>query len=184
MDHVREDDIPFLLEMFEENFGGGYLSEEEIRHYIQDENEFFYAVRTREGRIAGILLYGVESAETLHAQTKIPLEELKRMARGKKLLKCRSMCMASDCQGQGIGKALFAGALADLRARGEFGAITSLLWTYDGKSPARSLHVKNGFRYIHTLSRPWYHLKDYYCVYCKGRCRCDGDQYVLEFDEP
>ncbi len=183
MDYVKDGDIPFLIEMFDENFGKGYLSEEQIRFYIHDENELFYAVRNEEGRIAGILLFGVESAETLHEQTGIPLAELNKMAHGKKLLKCRSMCMASDCQGRGIGKKLFADGIADLKSRGEFGVITSLLWLYDGKAPARGLHVQNGFHYVARLSKPWYHMKDYYCIFCKGRCKCDGEQYVLQLDE-
>ncbi len=183
MDFVKESDIPFLTEMFDENFGERYMPREEALFHINDENEFFYAARREDGRVTGIVLFGVESAETLHEQTKIPLEELHRMAHGKKLLKCRSMCIASDCQGQGIGGKLFADALADLKSRGEFGAITSLLWAYDGKVPARSVHVKNGFRFLYEVPRPWYHMKDYYCVFCKGRCKCDGEQYVLELDE-
>lgn len=183
MDYVKETDIPFLIEMFDENFGKGYMSEDELRFHINDENEYFYAARRDDGRIAGMILFGVESAETLHEQTKISIEELNRMAHGKKLLKCRSMCMASDCQGQGVGSKLFSEALADLKSRKEFGVITGLIWTYGGKAPARRLHLKNGYRYVHMVPRPWYDMKDYYCVYCKGRCTCDGEQYVLELDK-
>lgn len=183
MDYVKESNIPFLMKMFDENFGEHYMSEDEMRWHINDENEFFYAARREDGRLAGIALFGVETEQTLHEETKIPREELKRLAHGKQLVKFRSMCMASDCQGQGIGSKLLADAIADLKSRGKFGAVTSLIWVYDGKAPARGAHLKNGFRYLHRVSRPWYHMKDYYCVFCKGRCKCDGEQYVLELED-
>lgn len=183
MDYVKETDIPFLMEMFDENFGGNYMSEEEMLYHIHDENEFFYAIRNADGRLAGIALFGVEPEEKLHEETRIPLEDLKKLANGKKLVKFRSMCMASDCQGQGFGTKLLSGAIEDLKSRGEFGGITSLIWAYDGKVPAQGVHEKMGFHYLHRVPRPWYHMKDYYCVFCKGRCKCDGEQYVLPFDE-
>lgn len=180
MEQVKETDIYALKEMFDENFGQGYMSEEKMKYYINNDRELFYASRCEDGTLCGAVLFGEESAETLSSQTNIPMDNLLKMAAGKKLLKCRTLCVASDCQKKSVGENLFSGAIEEIKQKGVYGLITSLLWEYGGKVPARKIHEDNGFRFLYRLKEPWYSLEDYYCVYCKGRCRCDGLQYVLE----
>ena len=181
--YVKKEDIPVLMEMFDENLGEGYMTEEQILHYITDTKELFYAARREDGTLCGILLFGEESAETLSAQTKVPAEKLLHMTNGKKLLKCRSMCIAKDCQKNGVGRELFNTALKDIKARKKYGLITSLLWEYNGIVPAEKLHIDNGFQFLYRIKMPWYGYENYYCVVCKGRCRCDGLQYILKLSE-
>ena len=178
--YVQEQDIPVLMEMFDENLGEGYMTEEQIQHYITDGKELFYAARRENGTLCGILLCGEEPIELLADQTKISVWQLLDMANGKKILKCRSMCIAKDCQKSGIGKKLFQIALTDIKSCRKYGLITSLLWEYNGSVPAEKLHIDNGFKFLYRLKMPWYHYENYYCVVCKGRCRCDGLQYVLK----
>ena len=85
-----------------------------------------------------------------------------------------------DSQNNGIGKELFADSIQAIRESREYGVITSLLWEYNGKVPAKKVHEDNGFRFLYRLTRPWYHLTKYHCIVCGGRCRCDGLQYILE----
>ncbi len=183
LNYVQKEDIPVLMRMFDENLGKGYMTEEQILHHITDEKELFYASRKDDGTLCGILLFGEEPAEVLAEQTKIPLPELLRMAGGKPLLKCRSMCISKEFQKNGVGKELFQKALADIKSKKRYGLITSLLWEYQGNVPAEKLHIDNGFQFLHRLKMPWYGYKDYTCIICKGRCRCDGLQYVLKLSD-
>ena len=178
--YVQKEDIPVLQEMFDENLGKGYMTDEQILHYIQDNNELFFASRRTDGTLNGILLFGEESPETLEKQTKLPKEKLLDMAKGKKLLKCRSMCIAKDCQKNGVGRNLFENALCEIRKSNQYGVITSLLWEYQNHVPAEKLHVENGYRFLYRIKMPWYNISDYHCIICNGRCRCDGLQYILE----
>ena len=180
MNYVKESDIDLLIEMFDENLGEGYMTEQEIRDHICGEKELFFAARRSDGTLCGILLFGEEDSKTLSEQTKIPEDELLKMANGKKLLKCRSICIAKDCQGCGVGNQLLKGALQVIRESGEYGLITSLLWEYNGKAPSKKLHEENGYQFVHKLIMPWYHLENYKCIICNGRCRCDGLQYILK----
>lgn len=180
MTYVNESDIDLLIKMFDENLGEGYMSEQEIHNYIDNEKELFFAARREDGTICGILLFGEEDSKTLSEQTLIPEDDLLKMANGKKLLKCRSICVAKDCQGSGLGRQLLSEAIQIIRKSGRYGLITSLLWEYNGKVPSLKLHEENGYQFIHRLKTPWYYLKNYKCVICKGRCQCDGLQYVLK----
>ena len=145
MIYAEEQDIPVLIQMFDENMGKGYMSADEIRGYIQNPKELVFAARRQDGSICGILLFGEETAEDLSVQTTIPAETLLKIADGKKLLKCRSLCIATDCQNSGIGRELFNGAIRTIRESHEYGVITSLLWEYNGTVPAQKLHDDNGF---------------------------------------
>ena len=178
--YVHQKDIPVLMEMFDENLGKGYMTKEKMMHYITDKNELFYAARREDNTLCGILLFGEESAETLAEQTKLPAEKLLHMAAGKKLLKCRSMCIAKDCQKNGVGRELFQTALTEIKASNKYGLITSLLWEYNGTVPAEKLHLDNNFKFLYRLKMPWYGYEDYHCIVCGGRCCCDGLQYILK----
>lgn len=180
MNYVNEADIRPLINILDENLGEGYMTEEQILELIRNDKELFFAARREDGSICGMLLFGEEDAQTLAQQIRIPVEELLRMAHGKKLLKCRSICIAKDSQRSGVGKALFGDAIRFIRESGTYGVITSLLWEYNGTVPSLKLHEENGFRFLHRIPMPWYHLQDYRCIVCNGRCRCDGVQYILE----
>lgn len=180
MMYVTEADVKPLIKILDENLGDGYMSESDLLGHIHNEKELFFAARREDGSICGMLLFGEEDAQTLSEQTLIPADELLRLAHGKKLLKCRSICIAKDSQHSGVGKTLFNGAIRSIRESGRYGVVTSLLWEYNGTVPSQKLHEDNGFRLLYRIPHPWYHLENYRCVACKGRCRCDGLQYILE----
>lgn len=167
-----------IKNIFDENFGVDYLTEDEILFYIKDENSFLIIDLT-ENRVNAIVLYIVESIEKVSSITKIPVNNIYELFSKNKLIHCKCLCVKKELQKQGYGRELFKKSLGFIFSKYDLD-IFAILWKYNGIVPAEQIVIEMGFKKLKELPSPFFNYDNYHCIICNGKCKCPGIFYYLK----
>jgi GNAT superfamily N-acetyltransferase len=153
---LHTDDIDVVLAIADSRLGEKYITETDL-----SEGKVFVAEEDELGRIVGfcIVLVGAKDGKSY----------------------VRTVAVAQEFSGQGIGTALVAKAVDYLKGLGA-NSIFSPLWKHDGVVNSDVIFRRNGF--VPKYEIPDYWLKDsiekgYSCPVCGKGCHCTCVMYEL-----
>ena len=173
-------DIDFIVSESDKVFGAGYMTKEDAGRIIQDKDCFLY-VEDLDGEPVAALLVRYEDDDTVMEATELTVEELHARSHGEKVLHSKFLFVREDMQKSGIAQVFLGKALDRIAAdHPEYGMVYGILWEYNGTVPVQKVCERNGYRFWKRLHLPYYKDENYYCIICKGRCRCDGLLYSKE----
>ena len=174
---AEERDIDFLVRESDNVFGEGYMTREEAKRIIRDPDSFLY-MEDSDGEPAAALYVRYEDDDTVMEETGLTEAELHSRSRGKKILHSKFLFVREDMQKTGIAQVFLGKALDQIAGEHpQYGMVYGILWEYNGNVPVQKVCERNGYRFWKRLHMPYYKDENYYCIICKGRCRCDGLLY-------
>jgi GNAT superfamily N-acetyltransferase len=175
---ANNSDIPFLVSESDKVFGKGYMTEDSVRDMIEGPEHYLY-VGDRDGQPVVALYLRYEPDEVVCEETGVTPEELFEKSGGGKILHSKFMFVREDVQKMGIAQP-FLGEVIDHVAseHPEYTLVYGVLWEYNGNVPVQKCCERNGYTFWKRLHQPYYKDEDYYCIICKGRCKCDGLLYI------
>lgn len=172
-DAVLEDyeDVKLLCD---ERFGEGYLTPEQYAHYLKYTGLFKVACMGKE--LAGFSLMAPASVSEAAAHMKMSVGEIKKLTGSRRILILKSIVLQKKYGGKGLPVSMTNAVIENAKIEG-YGIIFSAAWIVGGKIPIKKAFEEMEFKPLFLRSNLWYDDEDYYCVVCKGRCRCDGFIY-------
>lgn len=156
---LHTDDINAVLAIADSQLGEKYITETDL-----SEGKVFVAEEDELGKIVGFCIAPAGAKD------------------GKSYV--RTVAVAQEFSGRGIGTALVAKAVDYLESLG-VKSIFSPLWKHDGVVNSDVIFRRNGFRPVREI--PDYWLKDsiekgYSCPVCGKECHCVCVMYELTMD--
>ncbi len=156
---LRTDDIDAVLAIADSQLGEKYITETDL-----SEGKVFVAEEDDLGKIVGfcIALDGTKDGKSY----------------------VRTVAVAQEFSGQGIGTALVAKAVEYLSSLGAK-KIMSPLWKHNGVINSDVIFRRNGFRPVREIPEYWYAdslAKGYSCPVCGKGCHCTCVMYELTID--
>lgn len=157
--------------LFEDVYGPGYFSEEDIRTYVQNNRDHLLSAR-RQGELGGVIIVRRRTVDELRNDLRCPLQPLGLRNAMTGLFK--SVAVRTDWQRSGIATALMEAVLSDLNDR-NIEQHLSVAWVEGGES-ANAAPLLQRFRFEARLGVRHYWFEDslegHECVYCGRPCRC------------
>lgn len=172
-DAVLEDyeDMKFLCD---ERYGEGYLTPERYAHYLKHPGLFLAAHKGKE--LAGFSLMAPAAVPEAAGYMKMSAGELEKLTGNRKLLILKSIVIQKKYGKMGLPVTMTNEVIENARSEG-YGIIFSAAWIVGGKIPIKKAFEEMEFTPLFLRHNLWYDDEDYYCIVCKGRCKCDGFIY-------
>lgn len=158
----------------DERYGEGYLTPERYAHYLEHPRLFLVASQGNE--LAGFSLMAPASVPETADYMKMSAGEIKGLAGDRKILILKSIVIQKKYGKMGLPSTMTNAVIENAKTEG-YGIIFSAAWMVEGKMPIKQAFEEMGFQPLFLRHNLWYDEEDYYCVVCKGRCKCDGFIY-------
>lgn len=167
----------FIQPLCDLRYGDGYIDRQTYEQWMGHPE--LMNVALVEGEFAGFSVFVPAGIEDLATHMGMPREDVAHIAGDKPALIYKSAAVPFQFEKRGIMQELLGNALEKLPALG-YGSAFGSAWMYDGKIPMSRLFDYFGFRQLYTRKMLWYHDKNYRCVVCGGRCKCDAMIYYKQ----
>lgn len=168
------EDIQQLCDL---RYGTGYLDRPVYEKWM--EHPELMNVALIEGEFAGFSVFVPAAVEELMSHMDMPREDVVRIAGDRPALIYKSAAVPFQFEKRGIMQQLLGNALEDLPKLG-YGSIFGSAWVHGGRIPMARLFDLFGFSQLYERKMLWYQDKNYRCVVCGGRCKCDAMIYYKQ----
>lgn len=176
MKDAREKYIHEIKDLLDAGFGAGYMEESAIWAHMHSAKSLFYLTQ-QQGELAGAILLVEDDPCQKNGEMEKAFAEIQSITGSKICLHFKFICIPPKYRRQGFGRSITAEALEDIESLRRADVVYTCLWEYENNVPAKRIFEENGFQFYRRLEEPWYGDKDYYCIVCRGRCRCPGRVY-------
>lgn len=171
---ANKGDYDIIIELCDERFGDGYIDKSELDRWIKYPDLFL--ALDYDGEFVGYVCILPSTPESVCADMKLPLDQVKAECEGKKVVRCRSAVLRKKFESMGFMRLLWEKVFENARQLG-YGISYCPAWKYDGFVPMDHLLTKLGFEPIAEKQMLWYDEETYTCVVCNGRCKCPAVIY-------
>ena len=168
------EDIQQLCDL---RYGTGYIDRPVYEKWM--EHPELMNVALVEGEFAGFSVFVPAAVDELMSHMDMPREDVVRIAGDRPALIYRSAAVPFRFEKRGIMQQLLGNALEELPELG-YGSVFGSAWVHDGRVPMSRLFNLFGFSRLYERKMLWYQDKNYRCVVCGGRCRCDAMIYYKQ----
>ncbi len=168
---LKSSDYDVIFELCEERFGKGYLEKSEFEKWLNFPS---YALAAEyDGRFAGFLCYMPSTVNDIADYMHITPEYVNSVSGGKGVVHFKTAILLPEFEGKGIIHAMASRVQERLKKDG-YGVIFGPAWKYNGFIPMKKSLLRLGFTELCERENIWYDMKNYICVACGGRCRCNA----------
>lgn len=168
------EDYEDLKILCDERFGERYLTPERYAHYLEHPGLFLTAHKGKE--LAGFSLMAPADMANAAGYMKMSAGEMEKLVVNRKILILKSIAIQKKYGKMGLPVTMTNKIIENARSQG-YGIIFSAAWIVGGKIPIKKAFEEMEFKPLFLRNHLWYDEKEYYCVACKGRCKCDGFIY-------
>lgn len=168
------EDYEDMKVLCDERYGEGYLTWERYAHYL--EHPRLFRIARKGNDFAGFSLMTPATVLEVADHMKMSVGEVEKLTEGKRPLILKSIVIQKKYAGMGLPVAM-TNRIIENAAEDGYGIIFSAAWLVREKIPIRKAFEEMEFKPLFLRRNLWYADEDYYCVVCKGRCKCDGFIY-------
>lgn len=169
---------PLIEKLCNERYGKGYMTSELYNRWMKSPQMIQIALA--DGNFAGFSAMVPMTVEETMKYMGMPREDVERIAAEKPIMCYKSAAIPASYEGRGHFRALAQVAFQICRELG-YGCMFASAWTYNGFTPMEKSFRVLGFQFLYRRQMLWYDDRNYTCVICKGRCKCDAMIYYKLF---
>lgn len=171
---AQESHFEPIRALCDERYGVGYVTRRTFARWMRAPQ--LVQVALYDGEFAGFSVMIPHTPQEVAEQMDMPLADVLATTGDKPPLIYKSGAVVLSHEHQGVMSAMAAVGLERAREMG-FGALFTSAWEHDGEVPAAGMLQRYAFERLYSRKMIWYHMEEYVCIVCHGRCVCDAVIY-------
>lgn len=168
-----------MLDLCNDRFGEGYLNEETLCKYVEDDDYFCkIAVDFESNKLLGFSVFFATNISDLLDEFNLSTKDVEDIIdENDKLCVIKTVALQRDVEKLGLANELLKISIETMRDMG-FNSMWGSAWIRkNGRIPAKKLLERNNFNFLKITHLTFFNNLDYICPDCQGRCRCNDAIY-------